>query len=172
MCSNLLLYHVRQQGIPTRKFSRINHINECDLNRCEMMVAKWKWLQEKRLNDPDFMRVKYATKRRYEHKKNSAEDKPKLERLSKFDNPHFQGDASKRKPKVNPLTVVFEYKERIKRGTIIGGRIKDDRPVMVMLRYLDTNGMYSIADVTLDKIKHEPSEIVEHIMLLHKTKIA
>ena len=172
MCSNLLLYHVRQQGIPIRKFSRINHINEADLNRCEMMVAKWKWLQEKRLNDPDFMRVKYATKRRYEYNKKKEElNLPKIKRLSKFDNPFFEGDASKRKPKIEPLTVVFEFKERIKRGTIIGGRLKEDKPVMVMIKYLDTNGMHSIADVTIDKIRHEPAQVVEHISLLHKTKI-
>ena len=179
----LLNYHVRQQGIPTQKLKGANHVKECDLERVKLCIAKYRWLKERKENVHLMEKQQLLRRRVYENKKRKRAGLPPLERLNVYNDPLVDQDIfdvqpadqpfevqSKAKKKLEPLSVVFEYKDRIKRGHIIGGRVKDGYSVIVLIKFTDSNGFHSIADVKLEAIRHDHDEVLEHIGLVHKTR--
>ena len=159
-----LNYQLRQQGIPVHRTGVSNYIREADVNRASALISKLKMLEAKRNNPDEFVRQKreYA-KREYANKKLKAIGLPPLPKLP-FSKPI--------KPKYTPVDVVFEYEDRIKRGTIIGGNVTNPEKVVVLIRYMDKNGFKSIASVRPSAVRLDEKAVIDAIKEVHKRKIS
>lgn len=178
MISTLLMYHAKSQGIPTQKIKGKNFIRSTDVEILRMCVVRSQ-MREELKKDPNYAYMAAVRHRQYENKKRKALGLEPLIRLKIGEKPTMteeeilQQREQRRQEKLKALDieVIFELNDRVKRGKLIGGKIKGEIKT-ALIRYVDKNGLKQLASVFFENVRCCPVELENNIVKLHKAKIA
>lgn len=175
--SSLLMYHAKFQGLASQKIKGINFVRSCDIEILKMCIARSQARIERR-KDPLFAHKAELRHRGYENKKRKAlgmNPLPRLEHshigVSREEYYKAVEERQQLKQKQLDIDLIFEYKDRIKRGRLIGGNIKTEFKT-ALFRFVNTTGHKEIASVPFEKVHCDAAELENYIVKLHKVKLA
>ena len=170
----LLIYYAKSQGLPIHRVGKLNYCRSCDVEILKLSIAKYRAREEK-MKDPVVAYNAMVKNRTYQNRKRKAAGLPPLPRLTPENNPLLSAEElakirlEREKARMVDVDMVFEYKDRIKRGKLIGGNLKAE-PKTALFRFVNTAGLKEIASVAFEKVHYDAAELENYIVKIHKQR--